>query len=114
MSPRKGSEELRQAAALRHARAEAQRERLAAEEVREHSVPTPPLPSLHLPTSPGVSSPARQAERLRAVRGREEAVRSRKEAQAAEKRLAMERRLARAEASRGETVADKVKILPRH
>jgi hypothetical protein len=75
-SPTRDAFAVREAAERRHARAEAQRERLAAEE----------------------------ASRLRAQREREEAVRMRKEAAAAERRRALEERLARAEAARGESL----------
>jgi len=75
-SPERSADSVREAAERRHARAEAQRERLAAEE----------------------------AGRLRAVREREEAVRGRKEAAAAERRRALEEKLARAEAARGESL----------
>lgn len=75
-SPQRDAGAVREAAERRHARAEAQRERLAAEE----------------------------ASRLRAQREREEAVRMRKEAAAAERRRALEEKLARAEAARGESL----------
>ena len=75
-SPPRDADAMREAAERRHARAEAQRERLAAEE----------------------------ASRLRAQREREEAVRGRKVAAAAEKRRALEEKLARAEAARGESL----------